>query len=81
MVDQHNGAMDGLKSRFVEQAPQELAAAVDLVEAALTTMGADAAECGQRIASEAQQLGQWVTAALPAVGPIQAALDSAARLG
>lgn len=81
MVDQHNEAMEGVKRRFVEQAPQELGDALDLVEAALTTLGGEAAECGQRLSSEAQQLEQWVAAALPTVAPIQTALDSAAGLG
>jgi len=80
MVDQHNEAMDGLKRRFVEQAPQDLFHSLDLVGAALTTVGREAADCGQRLSTEAQQLEQWVGSALPTMTPIQAALDSAARL-
>jgi DNA repair exonuclease SbcCD ATPase subunit len=81
MVDRHNDAMDGLKRRFVEQAPQDLAAAIDPLQAALTALGEEAAERGQRLSSEAQQLEEWVAGALPIVTPIQAALDSAAGLG
>jgi chromosome segregation ATPase len=80
MVDQHNDAMDNLKRRFVEQAPQDLATALAPVEAALTALGEEASECGPRLASEAQQLEQWVSGALPIVTPIQAALDAAAGL-
>lgn len=80
MVDQHNDAMDHLKRRFIEQAPQHLATALDPLEAALTALGEEAADCSQRISSETQQLEQWVGGALPALMPVQAALDAAAGL-
>jgi uncharacterized protein YoxC len=81
MVDQHNAAMDGLRHRFVEQAPQDLAESLDRVEAALATLGGEAAACGQRLSTDAEQLEQWAAAARPPLTPIQAALDSAAGLG
>jgi DNA repair exonuclease SbcCD ATPase subunit len=81
MVDEHNQAMDKLKRRFIEQAPQDLGAALERVEAQLTALGEEAAECGPRISAEAQQLEQAAAGALPDFTVIQAALDAAAALG
>jgi len=81
MVDHHNNAMEGLKQRFVTQAPEDLSTALDPLEAALKQMGVDAAERGQHLSSEVQELQQWVSQARPDIAPIQDALDSAGRLG
>jgi DNA repair exonuclease SbcCD ATPase subunit len=80
MVDEHNAAMARLKQRFVEQAPEDLAAALDPVEVALTALGEEAAESGPRLSAEARQLEQWALAALPDTAQIQAALELAAAL-
>jgi chromosome segregation ATPase len=81
MVDRHNAAMDALKQRFVEQAPQDLAMALDPLEAALTTAGEAAAEHERRLSAEAEQLEQWVGATVPTVTSVRAALDAAAGRG
>jgi DNA repair exonuclease SbcCD ATPase subunit len=80
MVDQHNAAMDGLKERFAQRAPEALDVGLGLVEAALTALGATAAECGQRIADDSGALGPRATSALAEMAPIQTALETAAAL-
>lgn len=80
MVDEHNAAMGALKQRFVERAPQDLAEALDPLGSALTTLGEEAVEYEQRLSSKAQQLEQWVGAALPSFPPIDAALAATAGL-
>jgi hypothetical protein len=80
MVQHHNTAMDGLKARFVTQAPQELDDALAAAEDALSHLGEEAAERAAALGTEAGRLQEWIGHALPGLAPVQAALESAAGL-
>jgi ABC-type transporter Mla subunit MlaD len=73
--------MEGVRHRFVEQAPQELATALKPVEGGLEHMGEDAAQKAQSLSAEAKQMEQWVQQAQPAVETLKGALDAVAQVG
>jgi chromosome segregation ATPase len=81
MVDQHNSAMDALKQRFVVAAPQDLAAALAPLRAGVEQLGETADARAQSLASEVQELEQWVSQTIPIVDLLQGAVDSTSRLG
>jgi dsDNA-specific endonuclease/ATPase MutS2 len=81
MVDHHNDAMDGLKRRFAEQAPQDVGTALEPVEAALGETGQAAEMLEQGITQQAGALGSWTAdSALPGLEDLSAALLAAAAL-
>jgi DNA repair exonuclease SbcCD ATPase subunit len=81
MVDRHNDAMHHLKQRFVEQAPHELASALEPVRAAVESLKESAATRQHGLSSHVQELGQSATEALSVLEGIRAGLTSTARLG
>ena len=80
MVDDHNQAMEAIRHRFEDQAPQELTAALQPVEHALEHLGQSAAQHGQALISEATELEQWTQQALPVLETVHAALEAAGGL-
>jgi hypothetical protein len=80
MVDSHNEAMDALVKRFVERAPQDVAAAAEPVEAALGELGQVAETLEQEISREAGALGSRAAAAVPRGEALEGALDAGAVL-
>jgi chromosome segregation ATPase len=78
MVDEHNDAMDGMRARFVEQAPQDLAEALAPLETELGALGQAAEDREQGLTAEAGQRAQWAEAAVPMVEGLRAALAAAA---
>lgn len=81
MVDLHNDAMEEARRRFVDQAPQDLAEALQPVEDALGQVGQGAAQRSQDLVHEAAQLEQRAWGAFPDLANLQAALDAAAQVG
>jgi chromosome segregation ATPase len=77
MVDQHNTAMQEIRHRFVEQAPQDLATALHTVEGGLEHMGDSAARHGQVLTSTADELSQTAQHEEPQVEAVQSALEAA----
>ena len=77
MVDQHNTAMQEIRHRFVEQAPQDLATALHAVEGGLEHMGDSAARHGQVLTSTADELAQTASHEEPQVEAVQSALEAA----
>ena len=80
MVDEHNTAMDGLRTRFVQQAPQDLAEALGPLESELGELGQAAETREQALTAEADQMAQWAETAVPLVDGLRTALDAAARV-
>lgn len=80
MVDEHNESMKGVRTRFVEQAPEHLAEALSPLEGALGEMGQEAETLEQTLAGEADQMTHWADTAVPLVDALRAALDAAARV-
>lgn len=80
MVDEHNAAMNGLRTRFVEQAPQHLADALAPLDAALGDLGHEADTLEQTLSGQADQMAQWAETAAPLAGAVRAALDGAAQV-
>jgi chromosome segregation ATPase len=81
MVDQHNGAMDGLRRRFIEEGPQELATALEPLESALEQLGVEAAERQTRLSAAAEDHERWAGNARTVVDQVRDALNAAGRLG
>ena len=79
MVDEHNEAMDGVKARFVEQAPRDLAEALAPLEAEIAELGQAAEDREQGLTAEAGRLMQWAAAAVTTVDGLRTALDAAAQ--
>jgi len=79
MVDEHNAAMDNVRSRFVEQGPRDLAEALAPVETGLAELGQVAEDREQALTGEAGQMAQWAESAVPMVDALKAALDAAAQ--
>lgn len=80
MVGHHNKAMEGLRRRFVQQAPQDLATALEPLRAALEHLGEEAAERERRLSAEAQELEHSASQSLPILRPIESVLGRAAEL-
>jgi hypothetical protein len=80
MVGEHNESMNGLRTRFAEQAPEHLAEALSPLEAALGEMGQEAQTLEQTLAGEADRMTQWADTAVPLVDALRTALDAAARM-
>jgi SMC interacting uncharacterized protein involved in chromosome segregation len=80
MINLHNQAMEEARQRFVDQAPQELADALQPVEDGFERLGQEAAQRSQDLASEAAQLEQHAWQAFPELGTLQIALDAAAQV-
>jgi ABC-type transporter Mla subunit MlaD len=78
MVDEHNQSMEGIRTRFVEQAPQHVGEALEPLESELAELGQAAQTLEQELSAEAGRLGQWADAAVPLVDGVQAALLAAA---
>jgi colicin import membrane protein len=79
MVDEHNEAMDGVKARFVEQAPRDLAEALAPLEAEIAELGQAAGDREQGLTGEAGRMAQWAEAAVTTVDGLRVALDAAAQ--
>ena len=80
LVNRHNEAMRHLEQSFVEQAPQELASALEPVQAAVEHLGETAAARQGTLSTRAQELAHAATEALATVEVIRTDLGSAARL-
>ena len=80
LVDRHNEAMQHLKERFVEQAPQELASALEPVRTAVEHLGETATSRKQALTSRVDELEHAAKAAVSALEAIRADLGSTARL-
>jgi chromosome segregation ATPase len=80
MVDEHNEAMDRVKARFVEQAPQDLAEALAPLEAEIAELARAAEDREGQLTAEAGRLGQWADAAVPMVDALRAGLEAAAQM-
>ncbi len=81
MVDRHNQAMATLKHRFVEQAPQELASALEPLRTALQTLGEGAATRSHGLSSHLEELGQAAKDATAVLETVRAGLSATSRLG
>jgi len=80
-VARHNQGMRHVKQRFVEQAPQELASALEPVRIAVSTLKESAATRQQGLSSRARELGEAAADALSVIPAIRGNLTSTARLG
>jgi chromosome segregation ATPase len=76
MVDEHNRAMDHVTARFEQQAPLDLAEAIDPLEGELVELGQAAESREQELTGEGNRLAQWADAAVPVMDGLRAALDS-----
>ncbi|MET0556613.1 MAG: hypothetical protein ABW221_26480 [Vicinamibacteria bacterium] len=81
MIDLHNEAMEEARRRFVDQAPADLAAALQPVEDGLARLGQEAAQLSQDLGHEATSLEQRASDTLPELANLQAALDAAGHVG
>jgi len=80
VVQHHNDAMDTLRHRFIEQAPQELTSALEPLETALTGLKDEAASRQQALGARAQEVGQAATEAVSLLETVKADLAAAAAL-
>jgi gas vesicle protein len=80
MVDEHNEAMDGVRARFVAQAPQDLDEALSPLESELGELGQLAQDREQGLTAEAGQVAQWAETAVPLVDNLRSALEAAAQV-
>jgi chromosome segregation ATPase len=80
MVDEHNDAMDGLRARFVEQAPQHLQDELGPLESGLAELGQAVESREQELTAEAGRMAQWAVAAAPLVDALRTSLEAAARV-
>lgn len=80
MVDRHNDTMDAIKREFAEQAPEELATALEPLQAALGRLGEKAAAREQALSSRAEELHTAMSAHAPALEDLRAVLETTAEL-
>ena len=69
-----------MRTRFVQQAPQDLAEALGPVESELGELGQAAETREQALTTEADQMAQWADSAAPLVDGLRTALDAAAQV-
>jgi hypothetical protein len=81
LVDEHNQAMNEMRTRFSEKAPQDLGTALDPLEKSLEQLGQEAAQLSQDLTTECQGLEQTARQVLPVIEAIESALQATAPLG
>jgi DNA repair exonuclease SbcCD ATPase subunit len=81
MVDRHNDTMDAIKREFAEEAPQEMPAVLEPLQAALGHVGEEAAAHGEALSARVEELHAAMSSQGPDLDGLRADLDTAAELG
>jgi DNA repair exonuclease SbcCD ATPase subunit len=81
MVDRHNETMDVIKHEFAEQSPQELATALEPLQASLRSLAQEATAREQALASRAEELQAALNGQIPVLTDLRAILEATAGLG
>jgi len=81
MVARHNDTMGIIKEEFARQAPQELASALEPLQASLRSLAEEAAGREQALAARAQELQAAMSGQAPVLADLRAVLETTAELG
>lgn len=81
MVARHNDTMDVIKEEFARQAPQELASALEPLQASLRSLAEEAAAREQALSGRAQELQAAMSGQVPVLADLRAVLETTGELG